>query len=99
MFGIEPWEPVSEEEIREFELYVAANLKRCSIDAAWAAAAFAAVVICIIPFLAGHQLHRYWEIAKYLIWVAMALWLWLVYKVALIWAAWKSAREVRREFQ
>jgi hypothetical protein len=99
MFGAEAFEPASEEEIQEFELYAAAQLKRRIIDAAWATAAFATVVIFIIPFSAGHRFHRYWEIAKYLIWVAMALWAWLVLKAGLIWAEWQSARETRREFQ
>ena len=99
MFGAEPIESVSEEEIQEFELHAAARLKQCIFSAVWAAAAFVVVVICIVPFLAGHQFHRYWEIAKYLIWVAMALWLWLILKVGFIWAAWQSARETRREFQ
>jgi ABC-type transport system involved in cytochrome c biogenesis permease component len=99
MFGAEPWEPASQEEIRKFEIHAAARLKRCVIDAAWAVAVFVAVAICIIPFSAGHRLHRHWEIAKYIVWLAMALWAWLVYKVALIWAAWQSARETRREFQ
>ena len=99
MFGAEPIEPASEEEVQEFEFYAAARLRRCTINAAWAASAFAVAVICLVPFLAGHRLHRYWESAKYLIWVSYGLLLWLVYKLALIWAAWQSARETRREFQ
>jgi len=99
MFGAEPFEPASAEEIQEFELYAATMLKRRIIDALWAVAAFLAIVICIIPFSVGHRFYRLWENAKYLVWVAMALWAWLVYEVALIWAEWQSARETRREFQ
>jgi hypothetical protein len=51
-----------------------------------------------VPFLAGHSLHRYWNTAKYLVYSAMALWVWLICKVGLIWASWQSARETRREF-
>ena len=33
--------------------------------------------------MAGHRFHNHWENAKYLIYVAMGLWLWFVYKACL----------------
>jgi hypothetical protein len=98
MFGVEPQQNWSREEAEEFELYARERFREVTRSALRAAVAFALNAGCIVPFLDGHSLHRYWGAARYLIWTAMALLVWLVYKVALIWAAWQSARETRREF-
>lgn len=99
MFNVEPQEKWDAEEAADFEKHVAARLKRVKKAAAFAGVALFLDILGLIPFLYGHSLHHYWEtIGKYLLWVAMALLLWFVYKVGLIWASWQSARETRREF-
>lgn len=98
MFGAEPIEPWAEEEQRELEEHAATRLRTCIIAALKAAAAFAAVVLCIVPFSAGHRLNSHWQTARYLVYVAMALWVWLVCKIGFVWASWQSSRETRREF-
>jgi hypothetical protein len=98
MFGAEPREVWSNEEAREFEEHASARLRACGFGALKAAAAFGLSILCIVPFSAGHRLHGHWATARYLVWIAMALWLWLVVKVALVWGSWQSTREIRREF-
>jgi hypothetical protein len=99
MFGAEPQEPWSREEQEEFEAYASAQLRACIIGALKAAAALAINILCIVPFSAGHRFHSHWQIAKYLVYLAMALFVWLVIKVGFVWSAWQSARETRCEFQ
>lgn len=51
----------------------------------------------VVPFLYGHSLHMYWEsFGKYLILVAMALLVVLVYCSGLLWGAWVSLRDLRK---
>ena len=97
MFGAEPQQSWTEEESLEFEAHASQRMKHCLHNAAWAAAAFCLNVLAIIPFAAGQPLHRYWEHTKFLVLIAMLLWLWLVYKVALVWSSWQSSRDVRQE--
>ena len=99
MFGAEPQEPWSKEEEREFEAHASARLRACNVAALKAAAALVINILCIVPFLVGHRLQSHWDIAKYLVFTAMGLFLWFVMKVGLLWASWQSARETRREFQ
>jgi hypothetical protein len=99
VFGAEPQEPWSKEEEREFEAHASARLRACNVAALKAAAALVINILCIVPFLVGHRLHSHWDIAKYLVFTAMGLFLWFVMKVGLLWASWQSARETRREFQ
>lgn len=99
MFGAEPQEPWSEEEKREFDAYTSAQTKSYAKRALRVAAAFAINVACIVPFLAGHRFHSHWHTARFLVWSAMALFLWLVLAIGRVWAYWQSARETRREFE
>jgi hypothetical protein len=98
MFGTEPRAPMSAEERTEFEEHVSARHRACKFAALKAACLFGLNILCIVPFLAGHPLNRYWPIARYLLFTAMGLWVWLVLKVGALWASWQSARETRREF-
>jgi hypothetical protein len=98
MFNVEPQEQWDAEDAAEFERYAAKQLRKAAKDAAWAGCALLLCVLCIVPFDAGHSLHRYWERAKYLIYLAEALLIWFVIKAGFVWSAWQSARETRREF-
>lgn len=69
MFGAEPIEPWTEEEEKEFEEDAAARLRACIIATLKATAAFAAIVLSIVPFSAGHQLNNHWQTARYLVYV------------------------------
>ncbi len=99
MFGAEPEERWSDEERAVFEQHVANRSHTCRKRAWWATGIFTLTNLAIVPFLAGHALHRYWGEAKYLIFVAEAELLWLVYCWALVYGSWQSARETRREFR
>jgi hypothetical protein len=99
VFGAEPEGPWSRGEEQEFEAHASARLRACTVGALKAGAALAINVLCIVPFSAGHRLHSHSDIAKYLVFTAMGLFLWFVIKVGLVWASWQSARETRREFQ
>ena len=98
MFDAEPLEKWSKEEAAEFEAHFVACQKKLIRRAVWAGAAFLLNVLCIVPFLDGYPLHRYWETARNLFVVAMVLLVWVVIRAALVWASWQSARETRREF-
>jgi len=51
----------------------------------------------VVPFLYGHSLHTYWEsFGKYLVLVAMALLVVLVYCAGLLWGAWVSLSDLRK---
>ena len=64
MFGAEPLEKLTPVEIAEFEKQASARLKACTRNAYWAGGALALNIALIVPFLAGHSLHRYWEIGN-----------------------------------
>lgn len=98
MFGAEPQEQWTKEEAKEFESHASARLKSCIRSALWASAELAVVILCIVPFSAGHSLNAHWGSAKYLTYVAMALWLWCVLKWSFVWSSRQSSRETRREF-
>jgi hypothetical protein len=96
MFGAEPQEPWSEEERREFKAYISARTKSYAIRALKAATALAINIACTVPFLAGHRFHIYWHTARFLVWSAMALFLWLIVEIGFMWSSWQSARETKR---
>jgi hypothetical protein len=98
VFGTEPQENWDEQDRAEFERHAAARLRSCIISAVRAGAAFIVTVLCVLPFMAGHSLNRYWDHARILVWVSLASFLWFFYKTMLIWASWQSSRETRREF-
>ena len=99
MFNVEPQEHWDAKEAAEFEEYVAKRQKKLNREAIWAGAVLLLDILCVVPFLYGHSLHRYWEaIGKYLLLLAMALFLWFVLRVGNAWSSWQSARETRREF-
>jgi hypothetical protein len=99
MFGVEPQERWTAEEKLQFEKQVTSRHKKVLRDAAWAAAALVINILCLIPFLYGHSLHRYWDVfGKYLLLLALAAFLWLVLKAGLIWASWQAACETRHEY-
>jgi cation transport ATPase len=92
MFDVEPQEQSDAEDAAEFERYAAKQLRKTAKDAAWAGCALLLCILCIVPFAAGHSFHRYWDGTKFLIYIAEALLVWFVIKVAFIWSAWQSAR-------
>src|SRR5690348_12422730 len=98
MFGAEPQEKWNERDRADFERNAAIRLRSCSISAIRAGAIFIGTVFCLLPFTAGHDLNRYWDHARILVYVSLASFLWFFYKIMLIWASWQSARETRREF-
>ena len=99
MFNAEPQERWSAEEIAEFEAHVAARHKKTIKSASWAGIALIAEFLCFVPFSGGHSLNRYLEpFGQALLFAASVLSVWFVYKAALVWASWQSARETRREF-
>jgi protein-S-isoprenylcysteine O-methyltransferase Ste14 len=99
MFNVEPQEQWDANEAAEFEEHVAKQQKKMNRAAIWAGAVLLLDILCVVPFLYGHSLHRYWEaMGKYLLLLAMALFLWFVMRVGYVWSSWQSARETRREF-
>ncbi len=63
--------------------------------------AMIASIAAVIPFLAGHSLHKYWDQGKYLIWIA-----WVVLSLFAIsagtaygfWQSWRSIRSEVRDY-
>ncbi len=99
MFNAEPIEPWTEEERLEFEEDVRQELQRTIRSAAWAGLALLLACLCIVPFLAGHAWNRYWIWARYLLYVALAIFLNFGMKVGFVYSSWQSARETRREYE
>ena len=99
MFNVEPQERLDAAEVAEFEEDASEQLRTSIRQASWAGSALLLCILCIVPFLAGHIFHRYWERAKFLIYIAEALLVWFCIKWAFVWSAWQSAREIRREFR
>ena len=98
MFGAEPQEEWSEQDVADFERHASARLHRCVISAIRAAVLLLVSIPCLLPFTAGHYLNRYWNVARVLVWVTLGTFLWFFYKIMLIWASWQASRETRREF-
>jgi hypothetical protein len=98
MFGAEPQEEWNERDVADFERHASVCLHRCIIAVIRAAVLLLASALCLLPFMAGHYLNKYWYAARVLVWVTLAAFLWFFYKVMLIWASWQSSRETRREF-
>ena len=99
MFNAEPQLRMSREDKAEFEAHVSARHKRVLREAIIAAAALMLDIALLTPFFDGFPLHRYWELGKYLLFLAFPLFLWFVMKAGAVWASWQSARETRREFE
>lgn len=59
--------------------------------------AFAVTCGAIVPFLEGHGLHRFWNSARYLIFLAEALFLVFVLCLGSTWAAWKVLHDTSIE--
>jgi hypothetical protein len=67
--------------------------------AIYATLALAVSCAAVVPFLAGHSLHHYWDsFGKYLILVSMALLIVFVYCVGLYWGALSQVRELKRTY-
>jgi hypothetical protein len=98
VFNVEPQEQWDANEAAEFEKHAAKQLRKVVKDAVCAGGPLVLCILCIVPFAAGHPLHRYWERTKFLIYVAEVLLVWFVIKAGFVWSAWQSARETRREF-
>jgi hypothetical protein len=99
MFGVEPQEQWTKEEVVEFEVYAAVRFKKMLRSGFWATCALLADILCVVPFLEGFPFHREWDtFGKYLVLAAMALLLWFVYRWGHVLAAWQSARQTKREF-
>jgi len=98
MFGAEPQEKWNEQDVADFEKRASVRLHRCVVSAIRAAALLLASILCLLPFTAGHYLYRYWNVARILVWVTLATFLWLLFKIMLIWVSWQASKETRREF-
>jgi hypothetical protein len=97
MFGAEYTEELSEEE----RLEAAADAS--SRFLLWRRRAFIATFLfflscaSVVPFLAGHSLHSYWNVVgKYLVLLSMALLLGFVYCNALFYEAWQIHRSYKK---
>jgi len=99
MFGVEPQERLTREERKDFEGYAATQLKLSIRAAVRVGALFLLNVMVIVPFAAGQPLHRYWYSTRFLVWIAVGLWVWLVIRIAIVWGTWQAARETRRGFR
>jgi len=56
-------------------------------------------IICVIPFLAGHSLHRHFKEAKYLVYLCCSLWTLFVGAGALTYNFWSYWRRLKAESQ
>jgi cation transport ATPase len=54
-------------------------------------------VALVIPFLAGHSLHKYWEHGKYLIWVAVIALTVFAATAGTAFSFWQAWRSIRSE--
>jgi len=59
--------------------------------------ALIASVSFVVPFLAGHSLHKYWDHGKYLIWVAWVVLSLFAMSAGTAYSFWQSCRSVRSE--
>jgi len=76
------------------------NIKKVLKGASIAVSIFLLNILVLLPFLAGHSLHSYWESAgKVILLLAMGTFLVCVIKVAAIYASYQAARDTRREFR
>jgi hypothetical protein len=98
MFGAEPQEGWNQQDVAEFERYASMHFRRCVVSAVRAAVLLLVSIFCLLPFTAGHSLNKYWNLARVLVYVTLATFLWFFYKIMLIWSSWQSSRETRREF-
>ena len=100
MFGAEPEERLTQQDIEEFEEHVAVRHVKVLRDALIAGALLLLNVLLLVPFLAGHFLHSHWEsVGKFLLTTALGLFLWFVSKAGAVWASYQAAKETRREFR
>ncbi len=99
MFGAEPQERLTREERKDFEDCAAAKLKEGIRAALRAGALFLVNVLLIVPFAAGQPFHRYWNSMRFLVLIAIGIWVWLVLRVALVWGTWQAGRDTRRGFR
>jgi hypothetical protein len=98
MFGAEPQERWTQQDIAKFERYAAMQLRRRVRSAARAALILLVSVLFLLPFTAGHPLNKYWNTARFLVYVTLACFLWFFMTCMFVWSEWQSARETRRDF-
>jgi hypothetical protein len=98
MFGAEPQEEWSKQEVEEFARYCSIQLRACVMCAVRAAFILLVSIFVLLPFTAGHSLNKHWNSARFLVYVTLGCFLWFFYKCMLIWTAWQSSRETKREF-
>src|SRR5271156_996721 len=98
MFGAEPQEEWNKKDAEEFERHASAQLQACVASMVRAALVLLVSILCLLPFTEGHPFNRYWNLARYLVYLTMGCFFWFFYKCMLIWVSWQSARETRREF-
>jgi protein-S-isoprenylcysteine O-methyltransferase Ste14 len=97
VFNVEQQEQWDAQEAAKFEEHATKWQKEMNRGAIRVGAALLLDIVCVVPFLYVHSLHRYWEvIGKYLLILAMALFLWFVLRVGFAWSSWQSIRERRR---
>lgn len=70
-FGAEPQEEWSKEDAEDFEKHAAAWLRSCAASRIRAALVLLVSILCLLPFTAGHSLNRYWNVARYLVYVTL----------------------------
>jgi membrane protease YdiL (CAAX protease family) len=59
--------------------------------------ALIASVAVVVPFLAGHSLHEYWDQGKYLIWVAWVVLSLFAISAGTAYSFWQGWRSIRSE--
>ncbi len=87
--------PLSDEEMLEVRQYAKARIALWRRRSFYSALALLLSCALVIPFLAGHPLHAYWEsLGKYLVVLSMVLLVVFVYCTGLFYSAWQALREV-----
>jgi len=100
MFGTEAREVWTEEDRREFEVYVAARTRAARSRALWVSCGFLGTVTLLSFFFAGHPLHPYWEsLGRPLLLISCGESIVVLYCWLIVYGSWAAARETRREME
>ena len=87
------------EEVEAEEVEARFSLRRWIRRAGYTAGAFVPCCLAVVPFLAGHSLHRSWEsLGKFFVLLAMALLIPTVVCVGIAINTWWYARSLRAYF-
>jgi len=91
-------DPASHEELSAVRQNARGRLRLWQKRALYSIGALFLSCALVYLFLDGSPLHGYWEsFGKYLLLVSMALLLWFVYCMSLLWGAWRMFRDTEKE--